>query len=110
MTLQLAGKEQLRTQGQRVRRARRTLELSQAELANRVSVHTGDLISHQTIYLIEKGKRDIWHREMTALVAILHRDASWLAGLTEDEWDRVKPGYRGKGVGPRTYPRIRPAT
>jgi DNA-binding XRE family transcriptional regulator len=109
MTLQMAGPEQLRTQGQRIRRARRTLEMSQTALAQRVTDYTGEPISHQTIYLIEKGKRDIWQREMAALVSILHRDAAWLSGETEDEWDRVKPGYRDRLIGPRTYPTPRHA-
>jgi transcriptional regulator with XRE-family HTH domain len=107
MTLQTAG--QLELQGMRLKRARVTLGLTQKQLARRVSELTGEVISHNIISVIEKGERDIWHREMKALETILHRDAAWLSGATPDDWDRVKPGYRDRLLGLKPYPTPRPA-
>lgn len=92
----MAGPEQKRLQGTRVKRARKILDMSQGQLANRVSELIGEPISLNIISKIEKGERDIWASEMRALVTILHRSQEWLEGIEEDEWDRVKPGYRDR--------------
>lgn len=92
--------DRLWTQGRRVRRQRRILDMTQGELARRVSELIGEVISHNIISQIEKGNRDIWNNEMNALEVILGVPRSWLEGVDPDPYDRNRdnPRYRDSVV------------
>ena len=101
-TMLRLGADTKRVQGERVRKARTWVALSQKELAAEISWLTDEEISHNIISQIEQGKRDVTTREMRAIEHITGQHRDWLEGQGGDFDDsvatatlnRVIPGYR----------------
>jgi transcriptional regulator with XRE-family HTH domain len=74
-------------QGRRVRRGRKTLDLTQGDLARLVSETISTPISREIIRKIEAGERGLWDEEIRALSTILHRPPDWIRGYETDPFD-----------------------
>lgn len=75
----------LRTQGLRIRHARRILDMTQPELAEKLSAELGVKFGDDVkVSRIEKGKQDVTGRELAALSAVLSQPAAWLQGLEDN--------------------------
>lgn len=100
----MSPEERNRDLGKRIELARRAVNLTQGELAEKMSAETGISISKATISRIEAGTgRPIYEVEMDALVAILGQSRNWFKGDPEAMF-RVNPRYREWGVGRLAYP------
>lgn len=100
-TMVRLGLETRQVQGERIRRARLWVSLTQKELASEVSWLTDTPISHNIISQIESGNRDATSREMMAIAYITGQSREWLDGLdaafndavTTANLNLVIPGY-----------------
>lgn len=111
-TMLRLGEETKRVQGERIRRARMWVALTQKELANEISWLTDTPISHNIISQIEKGDRDVTTREMRAIEYVTGQHRDWLEGqggefddsVTTATLNCVIPGYENRlwlnGVNP----------
>lgn len=99
------GQEAKRIQGERIRRARIWVALTQKELAAEISWLTDEDISHNIISQIEQGKRDVTTREMRAIAYITRQSREWLEGEESGVFDDtvgaatlncVIPGYENR--------------
>lgn len=66
--------------GDRVRRARLALDLTQDELSGRLAVHQV-LLDRVAITKVESGKRCVFDFELCGLAAALKVDVRWLLGM-----------------------------
>lgn len=79
MTL-IAGPNRLAVQGERVRMARSSTNLSREKFATVVSEHLAESISREIIRQIEKGERDAKMGELIAISVVTGKRVEWLAG------------------------------
>ena len=104
MTMLGLGPQVKEIQGERIKRARTWVALSQKELAAEVSWLTDTPISHNIISQIEQGNRDATTREMRAIATVTGQDRDWLEGFDGDfdasvetaTLNRVIPGYHNR--------------
>ena len=95
------GEEMKRVQGDRIRRARMWVALTQKELAAEITWLTDTPISHNIISQIEQGEREVTTREMKAIEVITGQHRDWLEGhggefddsVTTATLNCVIPGY-----------------
>lgn len=100
-TLPRLGLEVRRIQGERIRKARIWVSLTQKELAAEVSWLIDNSISHNIISQIEQGERDVTTREMRAIAYVTGQPREWLEGeggefdptVTAATLNLVIPGY-----------------
>ena len=72
-------------QGLRIRLARRMANMTQPELAEKMTAELGfDFGDDQKVSRIEKGKQDVSGREAAALSAVLNQPQRWLQGIEDD--------------------------
>lgn len=72
-------------QGLRIRLARRMTNMSQSELATKLSGELGfDFGDDVKVSRIEHGKQDVSGRELAALSAVLNQPIPWLQGIEDD--------------------------
>jgi ribosome-binding protein aMBF1 (putative translation factor) len=103
-TMLRLGEETKRVQGERIRRARMWVALTQKELAAEISWLTDTPISHNIISQIEKGDRDVTTREMRAIEYVTGQHRDWLEdqggefddSVTTATLNRVIPGYENR--------------
>lgn len=75
----------LGTQGMRIRYARRLLNMTQPELAEKLTAELGlNFGDDVKVSRIEKGKQDVSGRELAALSAVLNQPQAWLQGLEDN--------------------------
>lgn len=100
----MSPEERRRNLGLRIELARRAVNLTQGELAEKMTAETGIVLTKSTISRLEAGTtRDLYEVEMDALVAILGQVRDWFKGVPGTEF-RVNPRYREWGVGRLAYP------
>lgn len=94
----------LTTQGDRIRRARSWLGMSQVGLAQRLSEVLEEPWDDAKVSRIETGRQDVWGRELIALATILGQSMDWLTGHPDAEFnDRVNPRYVKDPLGLLTH-------
>jgi transcriptional regulator with XRE-family HTH domain len=72
-------------QGLRIRLARRMTNMTQPELAEKMTAELGfEFGDEAKVSRIEHGKQDITGREATALSAVLNQPQAWLQGIEDD--------------------------
>lgn len=78
--------EYLKRLGKRIRTARRIKDLTQPELADKLSAEIGQHFGDGAkVSRIEKGRQDITSHELQALSVVLEQPITWLTGVdTED--------------------------
>lgn len=103
-TLPRLGEDVRRVQGERIKKARVWVSLSQQELADEVSLLIDTSISNNIISQIEAGKRDVNTREMRAIAYITGQSRTWLEDdggefdptITTANLNLVIPGYANR--------------
>lgn len=84
--------EYLRKQGERIRRARRYLLLSQTDLAEKLTAELGERFNNSKLSRIEKGTQDVTGHELHALSVVLQQPVPWLQGVEDDGFDSQAKG------------------
>lgn len=72
-------------QGLRIKLARRIADMTQQELAEKLTAELGfDFGDDVKVSRIEHGRQDVTGRELVALSAVLNQPAAWLQGIDDD--------------------------